>query len=71
MNKKAPLLILLAVIIAVGAWYYFSQIPEAEAPADTLPPEEEQAPALPPGGMETGEIDFPLSSSTPREEGSN
>lgn len=56
MKNKMGIIFIVAFLLAIGAWYYFSQksstttlkTPETQVTGDT--------PSLPAGGMETGEV---------------
>ena len=56
MKNKPMVIFIVALLLALGAWYYFSQQPSKEALETTQTQVTGDTPSLPSGGMETGEI---------------
>lgn len=50
------IIFVIALLLGVGAWYYFSQKPSTEALETTETQVTGDTPSLPAGGMETGEV---------------
>ncbi len=56
MKKNTLIIVIVLAILALGAWYYFSQHPATQVPNENESPVTDDTSALPAGGMETGEI---------------
>ena len=56
MKNKPMIIFVIALLLALGAWYYFSQQPSKEALETTQTQVTGDTPSLPAGGMETGEV---------------
>lgn len=56
MKNKPMVIFIVALLLGVGAWYYFSQQPSNKAPETNETQVTGDTPSLPAGGMETGEI---------------
>ena len=56
MKNKPMVIFVIVLLLALGAWYYFSQKPSTEALDTTETQVTGDTPSLPAGGMETGEV---------------
>lgn len=63
--KSTPLIATAVVIILAGGAWFLASRPPADTANTFVPPAPEETSTLPPGGMETGEIDTPLDASEP------
>ncbi len=56
MKNKPVIILIVALLLGIGGWYYFSQKPSIDTPETIETQVTGDTPSLPAGGMETGEV---------------